>query len=339
MKTDEKIRLYLDQFRSLSELRLLLKPNRRDVLDAIIKFKEQDDLKCYATHEQIHEVTGVSYRTISRCIGEFVNVGLLRQWQIPDGSWCRYLILPVADRVFQFYRDRQNRKNRSNSSKASGKQTVESTASNTVQESEHPTDAATSIVSSTEAGVGDSQKHKPVNNESLDPEISKLIDKLLEKQVWSSPVEYLISQGVIPFRLSSDQELKIDKDALLRFLRARNANSYTAFISRLDEFSKTPERRPPRINLPREENHSEVSLKRWLQHKLADHPAGFFWVWDHVKIGSPDDPAGYLPFEDEYRTSFIKFMRKYRLRTLDDVIQKAVEMDAEIEAQRAANQE
>lgn len=331
--TDEKIHIYPNQLESLTRLFPILTENRRAVLHAIIKFKEQDDLKSYVTHDQIHEVTGVSYRTISRCITEFINAGLLRQWQITNGSWCRYLILPVTDGVFQFYRDRQNRKSKSNSSQTSGQQTVESTDSNTVQESEHPVDAAGSIVSGS-GSDRDSQKHNDKQDETLDTEISKLIDKLLEKQIWSTPVEYLISQGVIPFQISSDQKLRIDKDSLFRFLRARNANSYTAFISRLDEFSKTPERRPPRIDLPIEENCRDVSLKRWLGQKLADHLAGFSWVWDHIKTRSSDDPDGYLPFEEEYRNSFVTFMRKYRLRTLDDVIEKAVEMDAEIEAAR-----
>lgn len=340
MKTDEKIRLYPDQLRSLSDLRPLLKPNRRAVLDAIIKSKEQETLNCRVTFDEIHELTGISYRTISRCISEFINAGLLRQWPIDDGSWCRYLILPVADRVFQFYRDRQNRKSKS---RTSG-QTIDSTASNATQESEHPVDAATSIVSGSEAGAVSPKKHndkhqKPVDNETLDPKISTLIDELLEKQVWSAvPVEYFISQGMVPFQISSDQKLKIDKDAVHGFLRARNLNSYAEFISRLDEFWRTPEARPPCIDLPSEENGRQFSVKRWLGNKLADHMSGFYWVWDHIKVGSPDDPEGYLPFEHEYRTSFIQFMRKYKLQTLDDVIEKAKSVSAEIEAQRAADQ-
>jgi hypothetical protein len=337
MKTDEKIRLYPDQLRSLSELRPLLKPNRRAVLDAIIKFKEQDDSKSYATHDQIHEVTGLSYRTISRCITEFRNAGLLRQWQITNGSWCRYLILPVADRVFQFY-GKNRKKNSLPKDKTLGLK------EETLDPEKETKTVKAKILDSREETLDSKEEMDPEMSSSLDPKISALIDELETTQDPDNPaVEYLTSQGMVQyliehgsavFQIASGLRMKIDRDELLRFLRRWSINSFPAFMRVVDKFSQAPENYPPRIDLPMEEDHREVHLKRWLQHKLADHSSGFFWVWDHIKTGSCDDPVGYMPFEEEYRESFITFMRKYRLRTLDDVIKKAVEMDAEIEAAR-----
>ncbi len=179
----------------------------------------------------------------------------------------------------------------------------------------------------------------------LDPEISALIDELEEAQDRDNPVvEYLTSQGQVKyshehgwalFQIASGLKFRIDKDEIYRFLRARNLNAYAAFISRVDEFSRTPEARPPRIDIPLEESCRDVNLRQWLANKLADHPAGFSWVWDQIKVEN-DDPDGYrlMPFEFEYRNSFITFMRRYKLRTLDDVIEKAKPVSAEIEAQQ-----
>lgn len=320
--SDGKVRIFPNQLSSLAKLTPLLSEKKLDVLTALIQYPDEPGtLKFAATRDQIRELTGLSHRTISYYIEEFERAGLLKKsWVDPSGRSVRCFNLPVTDAVFEYYRKHQKHKK-------SGQRKVESTVANTVPtDSEHPVDVAKPVISGKDF-QNDNGKQKSaqmtVTEEVLDPEISSLIDELEEKQVRNTTVEYLISQGVIPFQIASDDVLNIDKDELLRFLRRWKANSLTAFTRLVEEFSKK-QNRPLRIDLPLSER-----LELWLIRALDySHSSGMYWVWGHIK---KLDAEGNKLFEEERRRDMIEFMRKYNLRTLDDVVSFAIKKDAEIE--------
>ena len=123
-------------------------------------------------------------------------------------------------------------------------------ASDTVVEHESATDPDNSKLTTPRLGVVESPVEESITvpdtdvdpedhkKSSLDPEISALIDKLDAEQIQDTTVEYLRSAGVVPSQSGSDQELKIDRDKLLRFLEYWNLNSLTEFMNSVDGFAK-----------------------------------------------------------------------------------------------------
>ncbi len=160
---------------------------------------------------------------------------------------------------------------------------------------------------------------------SLDQKISALLDKLEQKQQRNPTVEYLISQWLVPHQTSSDQELKIDKDKVFRFLKQWNANSLSEFTWFVGLFVEVGDR-PPRIDLPLS-TRFHIWLDRELDFSCVD---GRNSLLGHIKFG-PDGSDG---FEKKVRQDIIQVMREYKLRTINDLITAIKKRDAEIEEWR-----